>query len=345
MKYLMISVNGLSEVGGVERVAYYIKSIFEEKKINLEIISKNELEEKFKILKVMKFILKKRINNIYPFFNSLYLYLYKKDYFIISHGFSNPFFKNDILFAHGSTVGYLKILKKRMNFQSILEYFAGKNSKKIIAVSHEAKREWQENYNLSLVEIEVLNNCVDTLKFNINSKIKNTFYKNIIFCGRLEERKGIKKVLELAKKIEKKQKYKLIIATFRTENIKLFQGLKNTEMRLDLNFEEIIKFYSEGDIFYFPSLYEGFEMVTLEALASGIPVLGNDVGGIAELVRKKVPGVYLIDEEKEILEQIDEILEKNESIDEKNKIFNEIQKNYSKNIYEKKLSKLLFNKN
>ncbi|MEH1740604.1 glycosyltransferase [Fusobacterium varium] len=71
-----------------------------------------------------------------------------------------------------------------------------------------------------------------------------------------------------------------MIATFRTESIKLFQGLKNTEMRLDLNLEEIIKFYSEGDILYFPSLYEGFEMVTLEALVSGIPVLGNDVGGI-----------------------------------------------------------------
>jgi len=28
---------------------------------------------------------------------------------------------------------------------------------------------------------------------------------------------------------------------------------------------------------YFPSIYEGFEMVTLEALSSGLPVVGTDV--------------------------------------------------------------------
>jgi glycosyltransferase involved in cell wall biosynthesis len=35
------------------------------------------------------------------------------------------------------------------------------------------------------------------------------------------------------------------------------------------------KFYASGDVLYFPSLYEGFSMAVLEALSSGLPVIGT----------------------------------------------------------------------
>jgi glycosyltransferase involved in cell wall biosynthesis len=45
--------------------------------------------------------------------------------------------------------------------------------------------------------------------------------------------------------------------------------------------------YAEADLLVLPSLWhENTPFVALEALASGVPVLGSDVGGIAEIVRE-----------------------------------------------------------
>ncbi|WP_139018742.1 glycosyltransferase family 4 protein, partial [Elizabethkingia anophelis] len=83
--------------------------------------------------------------------------------------------------------------------------------------------------------------------------------------------------------IENNDKYKLSIACNNSNNIELFNGLNNTSIHVGLTTDKMNEFYNSGDIMYFPSKYEGFEMVTLEALSAGIPVIGNDVGAISEL--------------------------------------------------------------
>lgn len=51
--------------------------------------------------------------------------------------------------------------------------------------------------------------------------------------------------------------------------------------------EDLPDYYRSADIFILPTLeLEGFGLVTLEALASGIPVLGTPVGGTMEILSK-----------------------------------------------------------
>lgn len=50
---------------------------------------------------------------------------------------------------------------------------------------------------------------------------------------------------------------------------------------------ELPDYYRMGDIFILPTVeLEGFGLVTLEALASGVPVLGTPVGGTVEILEK-----------------------------------------------------------
>lgn len=55
--------------------------------------------------------------------------------------------------------------------------------------------------------------------------------------------------------------------------------IKRTE-----DISELVQLYSMADVFLNPSLQETFSMVTLEALACGLPVIGTDSSAVAELV-------------------------------------------------------------
>ncbi|HEU4665263.1 MAG TPA: glycosyltransferase family 1 protein, partial [Dokdonella sp.] len=54
--------------------------------------------------------------------------------------------------------------------------------------------------------------------------------------------------------------------------------------------DDLARHYASGDLFLFPSLTETFGNVTLEALASGVPIVAFDYGAAREHVRDAVAG-------------------------------------------------------
>ncbi len=58
--------------------------------------------------------------------------------------------------------------------------------------------------------------------------------------------------------------------------------------------DELVKHYQVADLFVLPSLaFEGFGMVTLEALSCGTPVIGTPIGATPELLRPLSPQLLL----------------------------------------------------
>jgi len=58
--------------------------------------------------------------------------------------------------------------------------------------------------------------------------------------------------------------------------------------------EKIKTYYRKASVFVMPSLMEGFGLVFLEAMAQGLPVIGGNVGGTAELIKEGENG-FLVD--------------------------------------------------
>ncbi|OGB67126.1 MAG: hypothetical protein A2Y94_13130 [Caldithrix sp. RBG_13_44_9] len=73
--------------------------------------------------------------------------------------------------------------------------------------------------------------------------------------------------------------------------------------------KELFSMYARSDIFMLPSHFETCSMVTMEAMASGLPVIAWQVGGIPELVEHQRTG-YLIpyQDEQFFLEKLRELI-------------------------------------
>lgn len=103
-----------------------------------------------------------------------------------------------------------------------------------------------------------------------------------ISFGQENPRKGVKYVIQLAKDLHHIG-FKLILIGWNKkydESIKGIRGIVTIPFTNDQN--ELSDYYSLADVFLLPSLAENYATVVIESLACGTPVVGFDVGGVAE---------------------------------------------------------------
>jgi len=60
-----------------------------------------------------------------------------------------------------------------------------------------------------------------------------------------------------------------------------------------LDHRELLERLAQADICLIPSLYEGFGIVALEAMALGVPVIASDIGGLSEIITHEVTGILV----------------------------------------------------
>jgi len=114
----------------------------------------------------------------------------------------------------------------------------------------------------------------------------------MLFVGSYLERKGTK-ILELTLPLLAQQ-FSNLALTFvvSNESIELVKAKYGSSFGNRLTVlgwqkrSELTKLYSEHDIFLFPSLFEGFGKVFIEAMACGMCVVGFDEGGLSDIGRQ-----------------------------------------------------------
>jgi UDP-glucose:(heptosyl)LPS alpha-1,3-glucosyltransferase len=176
--------------------------------------------------------------------------------------------------------------------------FRGHRYKKILAISELVKKNVIENYGVPASGIEVIYNGVDLEKFHPDNKIK---YRSsirerhglsetdfvVLFVGSGFERKGVKYLLQAVESLSEPVSV-LIVGRGpekKFNNIGKRQKIVFCGVRRDIE-----KYYAASDIFVFPSIYEPFGNVHLEALASGLPVITTKNSGAAEIIRQGLNG-------------------------------------------------------
>jgi len=163
-----------------------------------------------------------------------------------------------------------------------------KNAKRIISVSETTKREIMSQYFDCNSKIRIIYEFVDEkIFYNIEKKNnKRLFLKNyILFIGSRKKHKNLSQLIYAFNSIKDSfPNLKLVIAgkkdTERDEVDLLREKLDLQNEMIEIispNDKEIINLYKYAKAFIFPSLYEGFGLPPLEAMAIGTPVLVSNI--------------------------------------------------------------------
>lgn len=331
-KIVIVSLYGIGNAGGVERVNYYLNEILREK-------------YDVRILQKTRYSLGKLDILIQPVLMAMRLCLIRNK-FVISNSWHSSLYPVDISIHHGTTLGFCK--KTHIKFSlgarwiSFWEMISGKMAKKVLCVSENGKNEIVKLYNVNEKKIYVLNNFVDENSFYVQRKNRVTQNVTILFSGRLGVGKGLEDLFRLSNFIEKQNSddFVIRIATNDKGEAEKFKNNKKTEILIGLTKENMLTFYNSGDVLYFPTLYEGFSMATLESLSCGIPVVGSSFAIPDEML--EMPFCKRIDNSASVEMICKTIFDlKKEFSEKRDFIHEEISKKFGRRQYEEKLFALV----
>ena len=112
----------------------------------------------------------------------------------------------------------------------------------------------------------------------------------LLFVGTINQRKGIKYLLETLRLLPSKQ-VKLVICGRVVDDLKIFEPFQSQiEIRPSVSFPELLRAYQEADLFVFPSVVEGFAQVLLESLSCGLPILSTTHTAAPDLIDDGIHG-------------------------------------------------------
>ena len=112
----------------------------------------------------------------------------------------------------------------------------------------------------------------------------------LLFVGRINQRKGVKYLLEALKQFDPRE-VELTICGRVVDSLSLFKdnGVP-INIRPSVEAAELVRAYQAADLFIFPSVVEGFAQVLLESLACGLPILATTHTAAPDLITEGVEG-------------------------------------------------------
>jgi glycosyltransferase involved in cell wall biosynthesis len=212
----------------------------------------------------------------------------RKNAVILNLGNSGPiFYKRNVVVIHDLL--WLRFPKSysstfRAWYASMIPRLL-KNALKIITVSKASKQDILENFKIPGEKIEVIYPGVDLKTFKPLDLKRENF---ILWVGSTRFHKNLHGLLKAFMILKEgyKIEHKLTLVGICAENVKdiisesLTKGIIFIKEADDLTLSNL---YNRASFFVFPSLYEGFGLPPLEAMACGCPVVVSNAGSLPEV--------------------------------------------------------------
>jgi len=196
-------------------------------------------------------------------------------------------------------------LRRSMHYQLTRRVLKG--AARIFAVSQFSKSEIEQLFGIPSQRVEVVYNAIDERFLHGHASDADrqliaerylVTYPFLLYAGRISPHKNLIRIIEafsaLRGELEKENKFpdlKLIIIG---DDLSGHPDLRRTVIRSGVHNEvrffgfvpiDVLRiFYDVANVFIFPSLYEGFGLPPLEAMAHGTPVVTSNTSSLPEVV-------------------------------------------------------------
>ena len=135
-------------------------------------------------------------------------------------------------------------------------------------------------------------------RFDLKTIVKKK--GQFVYAGRLDETKGIQKLLEAWKYVCNEIDATLVICgtgsleEWCCEYVKTNQ-ISNVDIKGYKSHEEVMRIIAGASAVVLPTqLYEGFPMTVVEAYCMETPVIGSNIGNTASIIKDGETGIYLL---------------------------------------------------
>lgn len=170
--------------------------------------------------------------------------------------------------------------------------FSMNESDAITAVSKNLRDETFRNFKMEK-DIQVIYNFVDVKRFNrkpiepFKKVIAPNGEKIVLHASNFRKVKRVDDVIKVFIKVNGQIPSKLLLVGDGPERTSIERLCRESPAHHDIRFlgkqEQIEDILAVSDLFLLPSEYESFGLAALEAMASGVPVISTNAGGLPEI--------------------------------------------------------------
>ena len=214
-----------------------------------------------------------------------------------------------VLTVHSTEIGRAQGLRSPDSFSiNGIEWWATYEADRVIVCSQSMKNEIGGHFNLPLDKVDVIPNAIDPTKYQtfvdrgaVRQRYGVGYGEKLILCvGRLVPQKGIEYFIRAIPSIAKRYpEAKFIIVGEGWSRDILEAEARASGQGRKIQFtgfasdKEVINLMTSADVLVVPSVYEPFGIVALEGMASGVPVVASQVGGLSEVIEHNRTGLFV----------------------------------------------------
>ena len=179
--------------------------------------------------------------------------------------------------------------------------FSIERSDGLTAVSHFLREQTYRAFGCTGCAVEVIHNFVDPVTFDraayprLLREQYGTDRAILMHVSNFRPVKRVRDIVRIFARVRQALPSTLVMVGDGPERVQAEEEAADLGVEHDVFFlgkiDAVAPLLADADLFLLPSQSESFGLSALEALASGVPVVGSDAGGIPEVVENGVTGL------------------------------------------------------